>query len=139
MQKGHFVNNGRPFQIGTKPNSAERPIEVVLSPNLANKYQVVKKEMPGNLPGKWKDNNGNTFTIEWVNSFGLKEVGKPDFVSGQVEEDYEILIGRGTGILVYYLNGVVPFDDNDLSEPDDKSNMIAARMRHGDPPVGWGI
>lgn len=138
MHKGHFVMNGRSFQIATRPNTTERPIEVVLTANLAGKYRVVKKDLPGNLPDKWKDDSGNTFSIEWVNSFGLKETNKPDFVSGQVEEDYEILIGKGTGILVYYLNGVVPFQDDDLSELDDNTNRIAARMRHGDPPIGWG-
>jgi len=138
MHKGHFVTKGHSFKIATRPNSAERPIEVVLTANLAGKYEVVKKDPPGKLPDKWTDSNGNTFNLEWVNSFGLKQKGKPDFVAGQVEEDYEILIGKGTGILVYYLNGVVPFEDDDLSVLDDNTNRIAARMRHGDPPVGWG-
>jgi hypothetical protein len=135
---GHFVDNGAPFSIGAAAGSSQKPLQIVLPVGLAAKYTAAKKPMPG-LPAKWKNAQGVEYTITWINNFGLRPTGSEGFVQGSVAEDYEILLDKEPGkTLFYYSGGVRRFEAADLSEPSDMPGKIAARLRLGDPPIGWG-
>jgi len=137
---GHFLPNGKSFPVQATPGSAEQAIEVVLPPGLAKKYVVEKKDIPEGLPTSWRDDASQvTYTIHWLNNFGLKPVGKANFVPGKVEEKYELLVEVGEGeTLFYYDEGVKLFPPGDFERPANMPGKIAARLDLGDPVIGWG-
>ncbi|UCH61271.1 MAG: hypothetical protein JSV61_07250 [Anaerolineales bacterium] len=137
---GHFLSNGKSFPIQAKPGSAEQAIEVILSPGLAKKYVVEKKDIPKGIPTSWRDDaSQKTYKIKWLNNFGLKPIGKPDFVPGKVSEKYELLVEAGEGeTLFYYDEGVKRFPPGDLERPGNMPGKLAARLDLGDPVIGRG-
>lgn len=137
---GHFIPNGKSFPIQAKPDSDEKAIEVILPPGLSKKYVVEKKELPAGLPPHWRDDtNQKTYTISWLNNFGLKSKGKTDFERGKVGEKYEILVDVGEGETLFYYDGTVkPFLQGDYERPANMPNKIAVRLDLGDPPIGKG-
>jgi hypothetical protein len=132
------VKGGKSFGIAARAGARQQRLDVFLTPGLDQKYRVEQKEIPAGLPTTWTTPSGETRSVTWVNNFGLKEKGKTRFVAGEVSEHYEIQIDREEGkTLVYYSGGVKYFDAKDLGSPPDAPGKISARLKLGDPPVGW--
>ena len=133
---GRFVQDGTSFKIPPKAGTNEREIEIILPPGLAASHKVEKKDLPEGLPTTWKVSR----PITWFNNFGLKEKGKPDFVSGEVPEGYEIILDQEPGkTLVYYYDGSVrAFPQKDLGDTPGRPGKVSARLQLGDPPCGSG-
>jgi hypothetical protein len=138
---GRFIRKGQAFRIEAKANSRERELQVILSQGMAANYRVEKKKLPSGLPATWKDPHGETRSIEWINNFGIKQAGKQVFERGELSESYEIVLDKAEGkTLVYYDHRdkqVKPFSPSDLGEPESQPGKLSARLKLGDPPVGW--
>ncbi len=137
--RGHFIQDGQSFTIKAKAGSKERDIDVILPRGLAANHRVEKKELPANLPTSWQDASGEMRTVSWVINFGLKLAGQTAFVRGEVAEAYEIRLDQAEGKTLVYYNGksVRAFDPSDLGEPADQPGKVAARLKLGDPPIGF--
>jgi hypothetical protein len=139
---GHFIRGGQAFRIAAKEYSKEKEIQVILSQEMAANYRVEKKDLPGNLPMTWQDSDGRARSVEWINNFGIKKIGKPDFEQDEIPESYEIILDEFEGKrLVYYDSRdrqVKPFSQEDLGKPKDLPGKISARLKLGDPPIGTG-
>lgn len=137
---GHFLPHGKSFPVRAKPGSKEKAIEVILPPGLSKKFVVEKKDLPSGLPTHWRDDtNQKTYSINWLNNFGLKSQGKTYFERGKLDEKYEILVEVAEGEILFYYDGEVkPFPQDDFERPANMSNKIAARLDLGDPPIGKG-
>lgn len=137
--RGHFVQDGKSFPIAARPQTNEKSVQVLLPPGLAKKYDVDKKDLPLGIPTSWTDPNGKSYSISWINNFGLKPKGSSKFAPGKVDDDYEILLDKEAGKTLFYYDGVIkPFEPSDLGQPTDKPDKVAAKLRLGDPPIGWG-
>lgn len=135
---GHFNPAGKSFPVQARPGSTEQSIEIVLPPGLAKLYAVEKKDLPANLPTSWRDpSSQQTHTIHWLNNFGLKATGRPDFEAGRVPEKYEILVEVAEGEQLVYFDGEVkPFPADETARPGNMPGKVAARLDLGDPPIG---
>jgi hypothetical protein len=137
---GHFIPSGQSFTIRGKAGTQEKDIDVILTAGLAAGHRVEKKDIPAKIPKSWRHPSGKTRTITWIGNFGLKPAGSTEFVRGEVAEHFEIHLDHQEGQTLVYFDGsgVKPFDQNDLGFPADRPGKIAARLKLGDPPVGWG-
>ncbi len=137
---GRFIRGGQSFPIGARSGSKEREVVVVLSKGMAANNRVVKKDLPDDLPTSWRDQEGKQRDIEWLNNFGIKRKGKPDFEMDDISEDYEIIVDEAEGTtLVYYDHRdrrVKPFSSEDYGRTPGQQGKISARLRLGDPPIG---
>jgi hypothetical protein len=136
---GHFIRSkGKSFRIAKRDGSQEHDVDVILPEGLAARYEVAKKDIPANIPTSWVAPDGQTHTISWVSNFGLRETGKAGFLHGAVSEHYEIILDKvADKTLVYFDGSVKPFPAGDTQDRDDLPGKFSARLRLGDPPVGW--
>lgn len=125
---------GKPhqFNIPKDPQFAdEEEITLVLPDTVKPEdYEVVKKPRPTGIPDKW-----NNRPVVWINCFGVKK----NKVWANIE--YQIIVTPRKNKILVYFNGkaVVPFADSDLTlNPSGYPGKLSAKLRMGDPPVGWG-
>lgn len=139
---GHFIHNGLSFRIRAKAKSKEGEIQVILTQAMGVGYRAEKKDLPADLPTTWQDSYGKTRSVDWINNFGIKKIGKPDFEQDEVPESYEIILDQAEGKTLLYYDArdrqVKPFSQGDLGQPEGQPGKISARLKLGDPPIGTG-
>lgn len=129
---GRFVN-GDVFNVRASGN--ERSLLVILPLSLIAKY-AVDKLSTDKLPTTYGE-----YRITWINNFKLTPRPGASIGSSQVEYELQFdkpdLPGLSDQRLFFYDGSqVIPADTADFAEIT--GNMIAARLRVGDPGVGWG-
>jgi len=137
---GRFVNGEA---ASVRAEAAEKVLSVILPPGLSNKYSVEKHPTSG-LATTWTDPNypNKVYKIKWVNNFNLKPKQGAK-INPNAPMEYEIQfekpdLGKVTDTRLFYHDGneIRPFDSSDYAEIAD--GKIAARLRIGDPGIGWG-
>jgi hypothetical protein len=126
--------HGKPhkYKIPKDPLNKEEKEIILLLPETVdpNDYEVFKKPRPAGIPNDW---NGKP--VRWINCFGVKK-GR-----AWANLEYLIIVAPMKDKILVYLDGkkIVEFADSDLIvDPPDYPKMLAAKLRIGDPPVGWG-
>lgn len=138
---GRFVS-GEASSV--RAEAAEKVLSVILPPGLYGKYTIEKASTKG-IPASWTDpaDPSRVYQIKWVNNFNLK--AKPGAkINPDAPMEYEIQFDKpdlgpvNYTRLFYYVDGtIMPFDSKDYEEIE-KGSKIAARLRIGDPGIGWG-
>ncbi len=116
-------------QTGRFPQQAS--VALKLSQNAAGRYEVYRKDIPNELQGRMYRQR----EITWLNNFGLKERGKPEFAN--IVPAYEVHIQSvpSASTYVYYDGSNIQTLDFHV-DPDDDSRIVA-ELTLGDPAIGW--
>ncbi len=96
-------------------------------------YKVYEKKMPKSLK-KSRDYE----KYEWIGNFGFKKKSNEKKVKGNFDKSYEIQVeDRYEKDLVYW-NGkkTVKFSKTKVKQVG-KGKFRSAKLKMGDPPVGW--
>ena len=96
-------------------------------------YQVYEKKFPTSL----KDNKAYK-KYDWIGNFGFQKKSSGKKVKGNMPKSYEIQVeDRSKKDLVYW-NGkkVVKFPKAKVKKVG-KKKFRSAKLKMGDPPVGW--
>ncbi|HIE57584.1 MAG TPA: hypothetical protein EYP88_05060 [Anaerolineales bacterium] len=125
-------------KISANPNHPDpkkrftHEITIVLGDEIKEKYEVVAKDFPADLPEFWIDpNDDKEKKIAWIANFGLRTPGGRFADTLPKGYRYQIEIPHLPGKTVY-------FDGSRVRELPGKvdGNKFIAELDLGDPPIG---
>jgi hypothetical protein len=104
-----------------------------LNVEVPDSYEVYEKGYPQSL----KDSEDYT-RYDWIGNFGFREISSKKNVEGLMPRSYEIQAGERSNKDLVYWDGkkTVKFEDAKVKEVGNK-NVRSAKLKMGDPPVGW--
>ncbi len=104
-----------------------------LNVEVLDSYEVFEKGFPQSLKDSEDFNK-----YDWIGNFGFREKSSKKNVKGLMPKSYEIQVeDRSNKDLVYWDGkSTVKFKDAKVKEVGNKK-VRAAKLKMGDPPVGW--
>jgi len=96
-------------------------------------YKVYEKKIPKNLKDS-KDYKKYT----WLGNFGFQKKSSGKKVKGNMPKSYEIQVEDKSKKKLVYWNGkkAVKFSNAKVKKVG-KKNFRSAKLKMGDPPIGW--
>ncbi len=126
------AKNGK-FAFPGKGKHASRMFEIDLGDNDINKFMVVEKDMPANLPTQKADDPN--FKYDWFTCFGIRKLKDNGQQGDFADITYTVTLDplpEGKQLFAFYGGQV-----HSLSYRST-GNKIRATLNVGDPPIGMG-